>query len=40
MRNVRSRLGVLFQSSALIQWMSVYDNVALPLRERRFDETR
>ncbi len=30
---IRRRLGVLFQSGALINWMTVFDNVALPLVE-------
>lgn len=30
---IRSRFGVLFQGSALLQWMSAGENVALPLRE-------
>lgn len=30
---MRSRLGMLFQSGALLNWMNVYDNIALPLRE-------
>ncbi len=35
---LRSRLGLLFQSGALINWLTVYENVALPLREHRNTE--
>ena len=31
---IRSKLGVLFQSAALFDSLSVYDNIAFPLRER------
>ncbi|MGD2062729.1 MAG: ATP-binding cassette domain-containing protein [Nitrospirota bacterium] len=34
LRNVRTNFGVLFQNVALFDSMTVYDNVALPLRER------
>ncbi len=33
LRGVRDRLGMLFQNGALLDSMSVFDNVALPLRE-------
>ena len=33
MSKVRSRFGYLFQSGALLQWLSVGENVGLPLRE-------
>jgi len=33
MSTVRSRLGMLFQNGALLDSMTVFDNVALPLRE-------
>jgi len=34
LRKVRTDFGVLFQNSALFDSMTVYENVALPLRER------
>jgi phospholipid/cholesterol/gamma-HCH transport system ATP-binding protein len=39
LRKIRKRWGVLFQEGALYSALSVFDNVALPLRElRSFDE--
>jgi len=34
-RNIRRRLGMLFQHGALFSALSVYDNIAFPLRELR-----
>ncbi|MDY6933553.1 MAG: ATP-binding cassette domain-containing protein [Spirochaetota bacterium] len=33
--NLRERMGIVFQSGALINWMTVWDNVCLPLIEHR-----
>ncbi|OGV36208.1 MAG: hypothetical protein A2020_12460 [Lentisphaerae bacterium GWF2_45_14] len=35
LEKLRSRFGVLFQSGALLNWMNIKDNVALPLREAK-----
>ena len=34
LEKVREHFGYLFQGGALLGWMSVYENVALPLREK------
>jgi ABC-type transporter Mla maintaining outer membrane lipid asymmetry ATPase subunit MlaF len=34
LNDMRKHFGLLFQSAALLDWLSVHDNVAFPLRER------
>lgn len=34
LEHIRERFGYLFQGAALLQWLTVGDNVGLPLRER------
>jgi phospholipid/cholesterol/gamma-HCH transport system ATP-binding protein len=34
LNEVRRHFGLLFQSAALLDWLTVYDNVAFPIRER------
>ena len=40
LREIRSYFGVLFQNVALFDSMTVYDNIALPLRERTHDDEK
>jgi ABC-type transporter Mla maintaining outer membrane lipid asymmetry ATPase subunit MlaF len=35
LNSVRSRFGLVFQHAALLDWLSVYDNVEFPLKERK-----
>jgi len=35
LNDVRTHFGLLFQHAALLDWLSVEDNIAFPLRERR-----
>lgn len=34
LNHIRERFGYLFQGGALLGWISVYENIALPLREK------
>jgi ABC-type transporter Mla maintaining outer membrane lipid asymmetry ATPase subunit MlaF len=34
LNEMRKHFGLLFQNAALLDWLSVYDNVAFPIRER------
>jgi len=34
MEKIRERFGYLFQGGALLEWLTVWENVALPLREK------
>ena len=34
LNDVRTHFGLLFQHAALLDWLSVFDNVAFPMRER------
>src|SRR6202047_2436689 len=34
LNNIRQKFGVLFQGAALLDSMTIYDNVAFPLREK------
>jgi phospholipid/cholesterol/gamma-HCH transport system ATP-binding protein len=40
LREIRRRVGFLFQSGALFDSMDVFENIAFPLREESWDESR